>query len=445
MSTITYRYRCSSEGALVYETKDSSLPAPTVCKNDGAAFTAGSLTVYEQPTDVSDLVIKSTVNFAGATVSNLSHGSLTNIGSNTHAQIDSHLADATKHRVINDSSTATTDLWSASKIASELAAVASSSHTHTASDVTDFNAAADARITAQKAQANGLATLGADSKIPTGQLPALAITSVHVAADIAARDALTVQEGDVVKVLDSGAGQPQTFIYDGSSYVDIQETSDVVSVNGQSGTVNLTSTEIPEGDNLYFTNARVASQADVAANTAHRALTNNPHSVTLDQVTSASTKGDLLGHNGTSHVVQGVGSNGQVLEADSGEASGLKWVNNKKFIVSSRNIKTTSSEWTRMDHFIYPGSVIAPTNVSRILVNTDADTGVTYKVRVYDVTNSTVVGTVTGKTNLDPEIINLGTLSNIPSSDALFEVQLARTAGADPNGAIYSSIMLEYQ
>src|SRR5215213_8438215 len=38
--------------------------------------------------------------------------------------------------------------------------------TQTASTISDFDSAADARITAQKGAANGLATLGADSKIP---------------------------------------------------------------------------------------------------------------------------------------------------------------------------------------------------------------------------------------------------------------------------------------
>ena len=43
--------------------------------------------------------------------------------------------------------------------------------------------------------------------------------------------------------------------------------------------------------------------------------------------TFLTAKGDLVGASGTgSPVVLGVGSNGQVLVADSSEASGLKWV-----------------------------------------------------------------------------------------------------------------------
>ncbi|GAB2619760.1 hypothetical protein [Novilysobacter erysipheiresistens] len=56
---------------------------------------------------------------------------------------------------------------------------------------------ADARITLQKGQPNGLATLGADSKLDAGQLPALAITDTFVVADEAAMLALVCEQGDV--------------------------------------------------------------------------------------------------------------------------------------------------------------------------------------------------------------------------------------------------------
>ncbi|WP_102945322.1 hypothetical protein [Stenotrophomonas sp. VV52] len=59
------------------------------------------------------------------------------------------------------------------------------------------DARADARITAQKGQPNGLATLGADLRIPSAQLPAIAITETFVVGSQAAQLALTAQEGDV--------------------------------------------------------------------------------------------------------------------------------------------------------------------------------------------------------------------------------------------------------
>lgn len=58
-------------------------------------------------------------------------------------------------------------------------------------------------------------------------------------------------------------------------------------VNGQalSSNVLLDTDDISEGlSNLYYTEARVSANTDVSANTAHRGLTNNPHSVTLSQL-----------------------------------------------------------------------------------------------------------------------------------------------------------------
>lgn len=113
----------------------------------------------------------------------------------------------------------------------------------------------------QRGIANGLCPLDGNAKIPTTNLPALAITNVYVVADIAARDAITpIETGDTVKVNDSGAGFPQTYIYDGSVFIDIQESSDVISVNGATGVVVLTTADIGVATDANFvTDAELAS------------------------------------------------------------------------------------------------------------------------------------------------------------------------------------------
>lgn len=59
------------------------------------------------------------------------------------------------------------------ELQSDVATLQSSppAHGHTASEVSDFNTAADARITAQKGSASGLCPLDSGSKVPTAYLP----------------------------------------------------------------------------------------------------------------------------------------------------------------------------------------------------------------------------------------------------------------------------------
>lgn len=80
--------------------------------------------------------------------------------------------------------------------------------------------------------ANGYAGLDGSGLIATSQLPALAITTTHVVADLVARDALTVQEGDVAVV----TGTSESFIWDGTAWVELVSPTDgVQSVTGGTG------------------------------------------------------------------------------------------------------------------------------------------------------------------------------------------------------------------
>ena len=101
----------------------------------------------------------------------VTHANIIGIGTKTHAEIDSHINDLTVHRTINDMATSVTNLWSSSKISTDLAGKAATSHSHVVNDITDFSAGVDARITLQKAIANGLATLDATGQIPAEQIP----------------------------------------------------------------------------------------------------------------------------------------------------------------------------------------------------------------------------------------------------------------------------------
>jgi hypothetical protein len=128
------------------------------------------------------------------------------------------------------------------------------------------NTRADARITLQKAQPSGLASLDSGGKVPQAQLPAIAITDTFVVASEAAMLALGAETGDVAVRTDIN----KSFILQGtdpSVLGDWQEllspTDAVQSVNGQSGTVVLDSGDIAESGNLYFTDDRAQDAAVV--------------------------------------------------------------------------------------------------------------------------------------------------------------------------------------
>lgn len=141
--------------------------------------------------------------------------------------------------------------------------------TQTASTISDFSTAADARIAAQKGAANGLATLGADSLIPTSQIPALAMTDVNVVASQAAQLALTAQEGDVAIRSDLS----RSYIHNGGSagtmadWTELSTPTDAVtSVNGETGIVVLDKTDIGLGnvDNTSDANKPVSTAQQTA-------------------------------------------------------------------------------------------------------------------------------------------------------------------------------------
>ncbi len=65
---------------------------------------------------------------------------------------------------------------------------------------------------------SGLSTLNSSSKVPNSQLPGGIVNQVFVVANIAARDALIPNEGDVAKVLDAGGGLTKSYLWDGSQW-----------------------------------------------------------------------------------------------------------------------------------------------------------------------------------------------------------------------------------
>ena len=142
-----------------------------------------------------------------------------------------------------------------------------------AADFTTFNNKIDAT---QKAAINGVATLGSDGKIPSGQLPAITLSSATVVASEAAMLALSVTVGsiairtDIAKNYVLGALPPATL----ANWKELAATPSVTSVNTFTGpNVTLTTTNLSEGTNLYYTDARARAGISASSPLSYSAST----------------------------------------------------------------------------------------------------------------------------------------------------------------------------
>lgn len=148
-----------------------------------------------------------------------------------------------------------------------------------ASDIPDLTLAkiTDAGTAASKdvgASAGNVPILDENGKLDTAVLPAIAITSTHVCETEAEMLALEAQEGDICVRNDLSA----TFILKGddpsvlANWIKMAAPSDggfVSTVNGKTGAVTLTTSDVAEGSNLYYTEERATANfaTNIAATT----------------------------------------------------------------------------------------------------------------------------------------------------------------------------------
>ena len=99
-------------------------------------------------------------------------------------------------------------------------------------------------------------------------------------------------------------------------------------------------------------------------------------------------------------------------------------------------VSTVATSYTALGRFIYPGSTEAGT-ITRVLAVVYQTTGsATASIRIYDTTNSLVICELTGFSDVNPTIKDLGTISNVPAGQVIFEVQ-AKTSAS--NKTVYVS------
>lgn len=104
-----------------------------------------------------------------------------------------------------------------------------------------------------------LVSVGADGKINETLLPKIAITDTHVVADEAEMLALTAEKGDVAIRTDLNRSfiLKQAPADNLANWLELKSPEcTVFSVNGKQGDIVLSTTDVGEGENLYYTEER---------------------------------------------------------------------------------------------------------------------------------------------------------------------------------------------
>ena len=167
------------------------------------------------------------------------------------------------------------------------------------------------------------------------------------------------------------------------------QVNDVTSVNGQTGSVTLTSSNVNEGTNLYYTDARVAANSAVAANTAKTGITDQ-------QASAINANTSKVGI--TTQQADAIVANTAKISFDSDSSTKLSGIEANADVTDSTNV--TSS--------LVAATSISETDKSAIRTNIGAGTG----AGAVDSVN-----TQTGAVVLDTDDINEGT-SNLYYTDA---------------------------
>lgn len=283
----------------------------------------------------------------------------------THA-----VADVTGLQAALDAKAAAADL---ATLETEVDGKAAAVHTHAIADVTGLQTVLDGKVdSADAGAAGGVASLDGSGKVPVAQIPAVALSDVFQAADQTAMLALTAERGDICvrsdlnKSFVLSTDDPTTL----ADWIELKTPTDaVLSVAGRTGAIVLTGADI-SGGSPTFSSVGITNYLNIfngSLSLAYGVLGMNPetgrvhgpylestratgagaplvvastvkvdnlnadqldgkHAAAFVEHALADAKGDLLVATAADTVARlAVGTNGQVLTADSSAAGGVKW------------------------------------------------------------------------------------------------------------------------
>jgi len=105
-------------------------------------------------------------------------------------------------------------------------------------------------------------------------------------------------------------------------------------------------------------------------------------------------------------------------------------------------VETGSLIYEVLGNVIYQGSSFVG-EISKINAIVHIFNATSGDIRIFDVTNANTIAELTGFTDTIPTINDLGSISNLPSGEALFELQLLRTGGPGSSRCRCSNVQLQ--
>jgi len=191
--------------------------------------------------------------------------------------------------------------------------------------------------------------------------------------------------------------------------------------------------------------AEVSNNRDVSDNTTHRSLTNNPHSTTHLNLSGDKnaeidikhvTDNEKLGLDNAPNSITSTNPVSDKLYTDSIHDIIIPMIN----AANSPYLSTTSPTYVSIARFVFRG-----TNVY-IPIHIKFTGWVGFRtmgaLRIYDKTFGLVIAENARIINMTEAIIDLGKISNLPTTESIWEVQIRRVSGS--NYIYISSIIIEF-
>jgi hypothetical protein len=129
---------------------------------------------------------------------------------------------------------------------------------------------------------------------------------------------------------------------------------------------------------------------------------------------------------------------GQVLTATGTTTATWQKLPQRQWI-GGAEISKTSGSYAHYFSFTYSGTIMF--NLTSIHVIAKHSSASDYSVRIYDLTNAKVICEITGQTNSVKAIKNMGTLSNLPTGESIWEIQGLRTGNGSNSCEIYGALL----